>query len=80
MTPLELTMALHYYYSTTDFRDGDFSAPAVRDAIEKFKKDNLITANSDNSKDSIYVATERLDVFVEKLCETPLPQLSWAYK
>lgn len=80
MTPLELTMALHYYYSTTDFRDGDFNAPAVREAIERFKRDSLLTHNTGDSKTAIYTSTERLDVFVEKLCETPLPQLSWTYK
>lgn len=36
MTPLELSILLHYYGCADDFRNGDFSAPAVSAAFETF--------------------------------------------
>lgn len=36
MTPLQIEILLHYYTRTGEYRDGDFSAPAVREAIVNF--------------------------------------------
>lgn len=36
MTLLEIEMLIHYAVSPTDYRDGDFNAPAVRGAITRF--------------------------------------------
>ncbi len=42
MTPLEIKLALHYYSSPTDYNDGDFSAPSVAAAIDKFLSEEII--------------------------------------
>jgi len=38
MTPLQLQILIHYAYSAEDYRQGDFSATAVREAIDLFKQ------------------------------------------
>ena len=80
MSPLEIEIALHYYYSTVDFRGGDFSAPAVRDAIERFRDDYKLlepTDSMDVYHDPHYRLTARGHAFVEALCRTPLPVQMW---
>lgn len=42
MTPLEIEVLLHYYSRSTDYRGGDFSAPAVRDAINGYLANGLL--------------------------------------
>lgn len=33
MTPLQISILIHYYTTPTDYRDGDFSAPAVKEQL-----------------------------------------------
>ena len=80
MSPLEIEILLHYYCCPTDYRDGDFSAPAVQDAIERFRDEiNLLepTQSMDVYHDPHYRITERGRVFVEALCNMPLPVKTW---
>lgn len=77
MTPLEIQIALVYHATASDFRDGDFSAPAVRQAIEDFLSRGLLKL--DPNKNTIYIATERLDVYCEKLKSIELPRQIWGY-
>lgn len=37
MSPLQVEILLWYYARACDFRDGDFSAPAVREEIDYFR-------------------------------------------
>lgn len=84
MTPLELSILIHYRGCANDFRDGDFSAPAVRDAIDRFRDvlkliefDNTETKHFSFNETRTYRLTERGRVFVDALCEAPLPIQAW---
>lgn len=77
MTPLELSILIHYRGCANDFRDGDFSAPAVREAINTFRDDLLLLEATDGLTRAGYRLTQRGHVFVDALCETPLPVQSW---
>ncbi len=78
MSPLQIEIMLHYHTRLGDYRDGDFDAPAVRDAMEDFvtvgllrRTDNPIPATP------IYEATEATHVYVKALCAVPLPVKRW---
>lgn len=80
MTPLEISILLHYRCTVTDFRDGDFSAPAVREAIDRLHKvDDLLmlTPQGMRATHGAYVITERGRAFVEALERMPLPIQVW---
>jgi len=74
MSPLFLDAILHYHTSPGDYRDGDFSAPAVREMIDWMYDNKLIDHGCGR-----YIATDRLHAFVEKLCSIQLPELKWVY-
>lgn len=78
MTPLEISILIHYHCSPTDFRDGDFSAPAVRQAINEFKQTGFIKAAepSDNVA-AAYIGTDKCGVYVQALCAVPEPIQKW---
>lgn len=84
MTPLQLCILLHYYYSAVDFRDGDFTAPAVRDAIDVFRSDysdspyetsGLLTDSTLIGQ--TYTLSERGRVYIDHLLDQPLPAQAW---
>lgn len=76
MTPLQLEMLLHYYASADDFRDGDFGAPSVREAIAHFKAAEMLTI-SDGTSNATYSITERGRVYVEAVLAVPMPERRW---
>ncbi len=75
MTPLEIGILIHYYTNSGDYHDGDFHAPAVRDAIDRFYKCGLLKRR-DAMVDS-YEGTKGLKMYVEALEAVPLPELLW---
>ena len=84
MTLLEIQILIHYHCYTTDYRDGDFTAPAVRNAIEEFRGNlNLLQSVPEEEHDGtmkllpMYRITERGSAFVEALQKIPLPQQVW---
>ena len=81
MTPLEIEIAFHYVTRGGDYREGDFSAPAVRQAIDRFRSSEvgLLVASDCGRNGAAYVATERCKVYIAKLCDTPLPTQAWIY-
>ena len=76
MTLLELSILVHYRGCANDFRDGDFPAPAVREAIDSFR-DVLKLLEIADDPINAYSLTERGRVFVDALCEVPLPIQAW---
>lgn len=77
-TPLEMQILLHYYYSPEDYRQGDYSAPAVRQAINSFRDElGLIREKSERDGYGLYEITERGRVLVDAALETPLPVQVW---
>ena len=81
MTPLEIEILLHYYTRSNDYRDGDFSFPAVRETLDCFREDlNLIEywPEDDNTRpDQTYRLTERGRIYAEALKAVPLPIQIW---
>ena len=75
MSPLVLDAILHYHTTPGDYRDGDFSAPAVKEMISWMCDEALIVKHPNGS----YKATERLHAVVKKLCSIELPELRWVY-
>lgn len=75
MTPLQLEILLHYYAKADDYRCGDFGAPSVRDAIEHFKREELL--ESDPTQQRCYTLGERGRVLVEAVLSVPLPERRW---
>lgn len=82
MTPLHLDICLHYYSRANQYRDGDFSAPAVRDALGYLCCEGLLMPDPPGHHSSVrpnkYARTERLAAFVSLLLKTPLPVRKWA--
>lgn len=82
MTPLQISIMLHYYTTATDFRDGDFSAPAVMDAVEQFKQIDMLeeeTASAQGLTDVLAKLRITLKgaTYVEELTAVPLPVQKW---
>jgi hypothetical protein len=75
MSPLQLSILIHYYGCGDDYRNGDFSAPAVRETIDLFRGDEGLLAHCSGSV--CYRLTERGRVFVEHLMAQPLPVQCW---
>jgi hypothetical protein len=81
MTPLEIQIALTYHATANDFRDGDFTAPAVRDTIDRFVKIGFLKLNTKTNPDvhTIYVPTKMLHAYCHKLTTIGLPKQVWTY-
>jgi len=73
MTPLEISILLHYHVSADDYRNGDFSAPAVRNAIDEFRRDGFLA----EAVETYYRITEKGQFYVKALCAVPLPVTTW---
>lgn len=74
MTPLGIEILMHYQTRASDYRDGDFSAPAVREAMDYFVSAGLLREVMSTHR---YEATEGCRVFVEALCRVPVPVQKW---
>lgn len=71
MTPLVLEIIIHYYYSPRQYRNGDFFAPAVREAIKYFCENELLLC----VRKEQYIITDKGKFYVEEgLCQVPLPE------
>ena len=79
MSLLEIEILLHYRWSPHDYREGDLSAPAVREYINRFRDDwNLLEHSTNDPRNTAaYRLTERGQVFVDALCAVPLPVQVW---
>ncbi len=74
MTPLALEIIIHYYYSPEDYREGDASAPAVKDTICSLFKNGLLEA-AESSSSCKYRITDKGKFYVEEgLCKVPFPK------
>lgn len=74
MTPLHIDILLHYHCCPDDYRGGDFSAPAVREAIAAFVQLGLLV---ETHVDPRYQPTKGVHIYVEALCRVPLPERRW---
>jgi hypothetical protein len=84
VTPLEIEILLHYYCRADDWRNGDHSAPILKDTFHRFLEDNLLThANfhverfEDGTLKARYEVTDRGKAYCEALQALPLPIKVW---
>jgi hypothetical protein len=73
MTPLGIEILLHYYTTPGQYRDGDFSAPAVSEALRHFADTGLLRGNHRDG----YTSTEATEVYVGAICSVPAPVQKW---
>ena len=76
-TPLAIEIALHYQCRTGDYRDGDFSAPAVRQVIDNMVERGLLVSTGDAEHLTQYQPTEGLSTYVGALTDVPYPVQKW---
>lgn len=87
MTPLQIEILLHYNSRAADYRNGDHSAPAVKDALNWFLEMDVIRHHGfkpeyfgDGQLKVRYELTSRGKAFVEYLQMIPLPTASWTFE
>lgn len=78
MSPLGIEIMLHYHVRTDDYRQGDHRAPAVRDHLDFFVHENLLTPltygpDGRRFDQPQYAVTERGEAYVLALCSVTLP-------
>lgn len=80
MTPLQIDILFWYQGRGTDYRDGDFSAPAVRSEMDAFRGElgllEAFTAASPGDYRS-YRLTPRGQAYVDYIQSVPLPMCRW---
>jgi len=79
MTPLQIEIMLHYYAMGDDYRECDFSAPAVREAIDNFilVTEMLRASTPEEGYDPAYRITDKGRAYVDYLCSVPLPAVKY---
>lgn len=82
MTPLMITIAIHYHCRADDYGvcngDNNFHAPAVQDALRHFVEAGLLAKQEPTVQSPVqYIATDGLKVYVERLLEVPWPVRGW---
>ena len=79
MTLLQIDIMLHYYARTEDYRFGDFSAPAVREAIDSFVlvTEMLRASTPEEGYDPAYRITDKGRAYVDYMCSVPLPTVKY---
>ena len=81
MTPLQVDILLWYHARRSDYREGDFSAPSVRAAIDEFRDNSDMLAKNPHACEKgdyrTYRLTDRGEAFVKAILELPLPVCRW---
>ena len=77
MTPLEISILLHYHYSAEDYQQGDFATQAVREAMDKFRDQEELLEFHVGSKRRTYRLTPRGEAFIKAILALPLPVCVW---
>lgn len=78
MSPLQVQIMLHYRCCADDFRNGDFSAPAVRREIDNFVKSGMIFLQPTRlGCHTTYAITEKGTAYTDAVCAIPEPVCKW---
>jgi hypothetical protein len=79
ITPLAIEILLHYNACPGDYRDGDFSAPAVEELMTWFVSEGLLIPLSPRGSryGGSYQIAPRGRALVEGWCSVPLPENEW---
>lgn len=77
MSPLTLQIIIHYCVRAVDYRDGDLSAPAVKQVIAYLENEEMIrkvTKDDDNCFHTMkYVGTTKARYYLDYICKIPFP-------
>lgn len=74
-TPLKVEMLLHYFYSSVDFPNID--SDACQAAIDDFVKLGIMKRLSIANEYKVQVNKEAVELYVEAICNVPLPKQVW---
>src|SRR5690349_12535260 len=78
-TPLEISIAVHYYTRGGDYGrgtgDNNWTAPAVQDACEAMCAWGLLRRSEKQGQ--MYEATKGMDAFMQAMCDIPWPVQQW---
>lgn len=79
MSPLEIEILLWYRVRGTDFRDGDFRSPVVRQTINRFRDEDYLLEKVPQTPGvyATYRLTDRGNAFVTAILALPLPVCRW---
>lgn len=75
MSPLEISIAIHYHVMCEDRTDLEFSAQ--KDIIGRFLEEGLLVKGESHQK---YEPTDKLAAYVNGLCNVPMPEQVWVVK
>lgn len=78
MTPLQIRMLLHYYAIAEPYAIHEVdhaNSPAVREQLQHLINWGFLT--TDLSNPSGYTVTDKGLVYVEAICNIPLPVMKW---
>ena len=78
-TPLEIEIAMHYCVKADDYRNGNFSAPAVREAIDRFISAGLLEESPHSG--ICYDASPGLQAWLERITAIGFPKkvTTWTF-
>jgi hypothetical protein len=74
LTPLEIEILLHYYYSSKDYPNLD--APLVKEIMDNFCKAGILIEWT-NRTPRFYKNDDALELYVKTICAIPLPTQKW---
>ena len=78
MTLLQISIMAHYFCRGDEYNDGDLSAPAVREAIDMLRAEQMIEQRPHMSGVyATYQATKRGEAYIHALQALPLPVQTW---
>ena len=76
LTPLELSILLHYFARANDFNDADFFPPPIRKAIDNLRGP-LLLIEHDPCRHAVYRISARGRALIEAILRLPLPIKCW---
>ncbi len=80
MTVFEIEIMLNYFYSTCDYRNGDFSEPAVAESLNWLCEVGMLKQNVPCNDYVHYSITEKGGFYVLFLQKVPLPETCYEIK
>jgi len=76
MTPYEIEILLHYHCRASDWDGSGRGNNLYRFTMDHFIDSGLLKKGADDA-DIEFQSTDRLHVYVEKLCSVRLPEKMW---
>jgi hypothetical protein len=84
MTLLEIEILSHYYCRADDWRNGDHSAPILKETFGRFLDQGLLTHDGftpefldGGALRARYAVTDKTRAYIEALQRVPLPEQVW---